>query len=300
MLATYIHFGRPVIVAGRLQPGWDTIVIQFAFLILVASINFMAGVGLAVYLGKAPRDLRFLAELLEALRRHKLLVRGSGVEADSLAAALDEPSAAQLLPIESPTSKSPDRQPVVKRPSTTESTPVASDAARPGQEPLQPGVTRSSPDAETPLAQDPSMQFALEDVLVDMAAQEVHLRRIAQRATGDAAATLDWEALLLEVNEDIEKLLKHFNEARHMVEQGRELAANGCRTCLGELDAAWRAINQQSMELLVISSEPDPPDTDRQRLVGICESILTACHGVRQSCAAYLAHALLERPMVST
>ena len=256
----------------------------------------MVGVGAAVYLGKAPRDLRFLAQLMDALRRCRL-ARGDAVELSSTVASISKPPA-----VESPTLPANPATPVTNRPASARPDVVASkpiQAAREVDETVEPVRGASSQDAgATPSAG--TSQIGLEELIIDMAAQEVHLRQIVQTAADDQGGEFDWESLLSDVNEDVQKLLKYFNEARYLVEQEREVAVDSSQRCLDQLDSHWNAINQQSMQLLMISSEkPDPPAAARQKLAAICERVLTACRDTRQSCAAYMAHASLERPLVS-
>ena len=215
-----------------------------------------------MYLGKAPRDLRFVTQLLHALRHYRLFQRGDSAE-------LGPPSGSDPAHTESP-----------------------ADAAKAVD--LDHDVSSTSRDDVSPV------QIGLEERIIDMAAQEVHLRQIGRRLSDDRGNGSDWNTLLFDINEDIQKLLKHFNEVRHLVENEREVAPDASQACLDDLDAHWNAINKQSMQLLVISSEPDSLDTARRQLAAICEGIVVACGDTRQSCAAYLANASLERPLVST
>ena len=268
----------PQLSRGDCIPGWDTTVIQFAFLILVAFANFMAGVGAAVYLGKAPRDLTFLTPLRDALEGYRLFARGDSTELSPTVPSISEPAVAESPAVES----------------------EPADATEVVDEPVDPVVSSPSLDADMSPLEDTPTQIGMEEMIIDMAAQEEHLRRIGPCLSEDQDDGSDWADMLLDVNEDIQKLLTHFNEVRHLVEHEREIVPNASQACLDELDAYWDTINQQSTQLLVISSEPDSLDTPRRQLATICEGILTACHKTRQSCAAYLANASLERPMVST
>jgi hypothetical protein len=229
-------------------------VVQFAFLFFVAFGNFMVGVGAAVYLGKAPRDFRFLTQLVDALGRRKLAEK-----------AISEDVVAESPAVESETADNP----------------TAADVASTN--------TDAVPQECTPT------QIGLEETIIDMSAQEVHLRQIGQSVFEDQSDENDWENLLSNITEDIQKLLEFFNEARHLVELEREVAPDASQACLHDLDTQWNAINQQSMMLLVMSSDPEPTDTSRSQLSSICAGVLTTCADSRQSCTTYLANASLER-----
>lgn len=245
--------------------------VQFAFLFFVAFTNFMAGVEAAVYLGKAPRDLRFLPELVDAIVRYNPIVRGKKTDPSTSEDAFAESSV-----IESETG---DAEEAISD----------SDGSA--------GASTSS-DADQDPAEDPSANVALEEKLIEMSAQEGHLRQFGQSAFEDHGDELEWESLLENISEDIQKLLQFFNEARYLVEQERETAPDARQACLGELDTQWNAINQQSMQLLVMSSEPDPTDESRSQLSTICAGILSTCSDTRQSCTTFMESASLERQTV--
>ena len=171
-----------------------------------------------------------------------------------------------------------------------ESLPVESESA---DDPAAPDAASTNSDV-VPQECAPT-QIGLEETLIDMSAQEVHLRQIGQSVFADQSDENDWETLLSNITEDIQKLLELFNEARHLVELEREAAPDASQTCLQELDAHWNAINQQSMKLLVMSSDPEPTDTSRSRLSSICDGVLTSCADSRQSCTTHLANASLEK-----
>lgn len=224
--------------------------VQFAFLLFVACVNFMAGVGAAIYLGKAPRDLRFLTQLLDALGRYRLFNRGDSAELSPTVPSISEPALTESRAVES----------------------ELADAAKAVDEPVDTDVPSTSYDADmSPVESDPE-QIGLEEMIIDMAAQEVHLRQLGQCVSDDQGNGSDWNTLLLDVNQDIQELLKHFNNVRYLVQHEREVAPDSSQACLDELDAHWDAINQQSMQLLVISSEPDSLDAARRQLTSICEA----------------------------
>ncbi len=251
---------------------WNTIVVQFAFLFFVAFANFVVGVGTAVYLGKAPRDLQFLTELFQAIGRRKLLGRGE------------------------------DTDPPVDEDAVTESPlvePDTEDAPETVEEPVGADVASTESDTDTAPQESTPTQIGMEETIIDMSAQEEALRQIGQCIFEDQKDDSDWETLLSNITEGIQKLLVLFNEARHLVELEREIAPDACQICLDELDTQWNAINQQSMQLLVLSTEPGSTDKTRDQLSTICADVLKICSDTRQSCATYLANASLERQMVS-
>jgi len=258
-------------------------VVQFAFLVFVAGVNLSVGVGTAVYLGKAPRDIRFLWELLDALALHTPFA-GRGV--------------ADTTPHEAPVERSPvaDRPVVETKPLPRVDAPTAKDrkvykAAEKGEDESAPALGTPPPPAPEPESREDDYltSVGLEEMVIDMAAREVHLRRNGQRATGDHGDTFDWEGLLANVADDIQKLLRQFNEARHLIGLDQKVATDANQICLREMDAYWNAINKQSLQLLTLSTAADPPDSERLELAAICEGVLTACQGTRESCAKYLA-----------
>ena len=284
--------------------------VQFAFLMVVALANFAIGVAAAVYLGNAPRDLGFLTPLVAAFQQFRWAADPSADEGNttpdpsrtadvSLAVTPGHPrmSSAPAPAVQTTSAPAAPQTSITAEPRSASSR-DASDVA--DYEPDISAPTSAASD-EPPAGTDhASSQINLEDIIVDIAAQEVHLRQIGTAALETQHDAFAWEATLAGANEDIQKLLVQFNEARHLVEQQREVAAHACDSCLSAMDGHWNAINQQSMQLLVMSSEADPSDAARGQFAAICEGVVTACRDTRQSCAAFLAHALLERPVVST
>ncbi len=216
----------------------------------------MAGIGAAVYLGKAPRDFRFLTQVVDALGRRKLA------------------------------------ETAISEDVVTESPAVESETA---DDPVAPDVASTNADSDAVPQECTQTQIGLEETIIDMSAQEVHLRQIGQNVFEDQSDENEWGNLVSKITDDIQKLLEFFNEARYLVELEREVAPEASQTCLHDLDTQWNAINQQSMKLLVMSSDPEPTDTSRSQLSSICSGILTSCADSRQSCTTYLARASLER-----
>ena len=105
--------------------------LQFAFLYLVALVNLTVGVGAAVYLGKAPRDLSFLVRLLGALMH-----------------ARDE--TAEPAPSESPCGESAEAEPARAEPAASKSSKDARAVELPSSTP-SPAEQASADDSPAPI-----------------------------------------------------------------------------------------------------------------------------------------------------